>query len=486
MRSLAVTTSMFVLLLVGFAPGPHAAARDGVDEKLIEEVHRKAREDLLAGFEQHAEWCNSAKLYIERDEVYRRILEIEPDHDKARRGLGYRRDPDGNWKDPDPDRKPSRNYSPAKLKKAAKKLSEALTPYTTRMFAFFDEHAEALSDEQRRRLLDDILTMDPENERAHSLLGHVRDENGWVLEETLTAKNRRRELDALVRSLIKRAPNPEPSEPTAREKELGIDWSVVLATKRFRVLGTVEESEAVRAIQALHVAEEYFQGVFGARASFEQDHTLLLLGNPAQKDVLIDHHPGLSESSRAYVRTLDGNGFPGSDDIGHWATTRPKRIDGIVRIGLGYLFTKEFGITLKHTWAYEGFGLYMTYEIVRTRLNWFSRPAGEIPEEEEALRGRLVKPDAKWMQEALDLLRQEDRPELRSLLGKDVSTFHAEDVLFSYALAAFLIETRPLATPKILRKVGEGGDPGLVLTDVLGMEFEEIEAQILEWLPERR
>ncbi len=486
MRSFAVTTSLLVLLLAGSAPAPHAATSDGIDEKLIEAVHRKARKDLLGGLEEHAEWCGSAKLYIERDEVYRRILEIEPNHDKARRGLGYRRDPDGNWKDPDPNRKPSRNYSPAKLKKAAKKLSEALTPYTTRMFAFYDEHDEALSDEQRRRLLEDILTMDPENDRAHSLLGHVRDENGWVLEETLVAKNRRRELSALVRSLIKRAPKPAPSEPTPREEALGVDWSVVLATKKFRVLGTVEESEAVRAIQALHVAEEYFHGVFGARASFEQDHTLFLLGDPAQKDVLIDHHPGLSEATRAYVRTLDGNGFTGSDDIGHWATTRPKRVDGVVRIGLGYLFTKEYGITLKHTWAYEGFGLYMTYEIVRTRLNWFSRPAGELSEEEEALRGRLVKPSSKWMQEALDLLRAEDHPELRSLLGKDVSTFHAEDVLYSYALAAFLIETRPLATPKILRKVGEGGDPVGVLTDILGMELDEIEAQILEWLPERR
>ncbi len=468
-------------------PAPVVAADDGVDEKLIAAVHREARADLLAGLEKHAKWCGSARLFLERDEVWRRILEVDPDHEKARKGLGYRRNRDGTWKDPDPDRKVSKNYSQAKLKTAGPKLSEALAPYTIRIFAFFDEHEDAFTREQRRRLLDGILTVDPENERAHLLLDHVRRKKGWVLAETVRAEARRRELGDLVRGLIRSAPKPEPSEPNALERKLAIDWSVVLATPRFRVVGTVEPDEAVRAIRALHVAEEYFNAVFGTSTEFETGYTLFLLGDPAEKDALIDNFPWLTASQRELLKTFDGTGFPDAGGIGHWGSSRIKRIDGIVRIALGYLFAKELGIGTNHAWAYEGFGLYMTYEIVRTRLNWYTVPTEGVPEEEgQAVRARLVHPESSWMQEADRVLRSDRRPALRTVLGKGANAFTTEELLLAYVVAAFLIETRPEETPAILRKIGGGMGSGAVLAKTLGMGLDDVEVRILRWLSERR
>ena len=187
------------------------------------------------------------------------------------------------------------------------------------------------------------------------------------------------------------------------------------------------------------------------------------------------------------LKPFDGTGFPDAGGIGHWGSSRIKRIDGIVRIALGYLFAKELGIGTNHAWAYEGFGLYMTYEIVRTRLNWYTVPTEGVPEEEgQAVRARLVHPESSWMQEADRVLRSDRRPALRTVLGKGANAFTTEELLLAYVVAAFLIETRPEETPAILRKIGGGMGSGAVLAKTLGMGLDDVEVRILRWLSERR
>ena len=466
---------------------------DGVDEELLAKVWEEARADLLVGLETHAEWCNSAKLFAERDKVYRRILELHPDHQKARRGLGYRQDRDGNWEDPDPKRRPTKNYDKSNLKSAERRLTEALAPYTECLYDFVDAHAKELSSAQLRRIVAEILSMDPEDERAHALLGHVKVEGAkkgehlWVLVETATAKERRKELLAHLTKLLRNAPQPTTVAPSAQDSGIDIDWKVLRANDRIRVVGTVSGTEADKMLMALVAAEGYFNQAVGAKVRLADGLTVYLLGDAAEAAALIDGHPAPMPKEREFLKTLDGGGISGCEDIGHWAKTGDRRIDGVVRIALGNLFTRAFNITTRHAWVYEGFGLYLTYSIVQTRLNWFALPSGQLLDEEEnALRSRLIHPDTNWMQEAYTLLQADEHPSFRDVLGKRMDQLTSFDLLLSYVLAAFLVEAHPTETPGILGQIGSGGDSGLVLCDALGVSFGELEVRILRWLSERK
>ncbi|MEW6074509.1 MAG: hypothetical protein AB1726_18180 [Planctomycetota bacterium] len=492
MRTMLVALGWLAAIGAGVpAPGaaPPAAVRaEGVDETLLATVRAQAQKELVGGLEKHAAWCEAARLFAARDEAFREIVAIAPEHEKARRGLGHRRDADGNWKDPDPDRPPARNFDRSKLKEAAERLAAARRPYSDCLHAFLAAHASELSAAQLRGLVAEILARDPADARAHALLGHVELDGAWVLAETAAARARRRELGELVRGLAAAAPAPSEATPSARDARIGLEWSAVVATPRFRALGTVGRDEAVQALRALHVAEGYCAGALGTRARLADGLTVYLLGDPVEKVALIEGHPDPTPEDRAYLMTLDGAGIPGSSDIAYWAKSEARRVDGVVRVALGVLLTSGFEISpYDHAWVYEGFGLYMTYEILRTRLNWFALAAHDLPaEEEQALRSRLIRPETPWMQEAYDLLRRTEAPALPGILKKDLNSLTAVDLVLSYALSAFLIEAHPGETPAILGAIGGGKDSTLVLQEALGMDLAALEARLETWLQERR
>jgi hypothetical protein len=470
---------------------PFSVARDGgsdgVSDEEIEEVRAEARHNLLGALEEHAAWCKSVKLYLERDLSYRRILTLDPDHETARRGLGYRRERDGSWREPSSTHREPKNYTPKKVAKARERFAEVLELYSAHLHAFLEQEREELSPAQRDRILKEILAGDPDDERARAQMGEVRSGEAWVLKETAAARVRRKELSKLVRDLVKAAPAPKKVAADAREKKLGVNWTTILAIPGFRATTTVGQGEAKLAVQAVQVMQVYFNTLFGTRAKLGSHCTLFLLDGPAEKGPLIDNHPSLAPHDREFLKTLVGGGFSGSTDLGHWGESGKRRVDGIVRIALGHLFADAYGITTQEAWVYEGFGLYLTYQVLRSRLTWFVQPsAGRQAEEEAVLRGRLLDPETNWMQEAHTLLQGESRPRLSGVLAGDVNGLTTEELLFSYVIAAYLLEARPESAPEILQRVGGGMDSALALTGVLGIDLEALDAHILRWLSERK
>lgn len=79
---------------------PRAAVKEVVVERpaLVEyEQLRQARPDTVEGHWELAEWCRERNLSTQRRVHLERIIDLEPDHLEARRGLGYSRH-DGQWK----------------------------------------------------------------------------------------------------------------------------------------------------------------------------------------------------------------------------------------------------------------------------------------------------------------------------------------------------------------------------------------------------
>src|SRR4051812_21991868 len=102
-------------------PAPAASAAYSEE---MQRVRAAARAVLVKGLLDLAAWCNSKELYLERDHVYARVIELESDNLDARKGLRYARNPDGSWKDPAP--REMKNRNPKALEELPAKRAESV------------------------------------------------------------------------------------------------------------------------------------------------------------------------------------------------------------------------------------------------------------------------------------------------------------------------------------------------------------------------
>jgi hypothetical protein len=284
-------------------------------------------------------------------------------------------------------------------------------------------------------------------------------------------------------------------EAASAPERYGIAWTVSARTPSVLVLGTGTQEEALRAAQAAHATAEVFRALFGCRVRHTKDFTIYLLADPAQRDPFLDGLPGLAPDERAFLAQLVGAGIPRTGDTGQWDAQIERRLDGAVRHTLGGFLRDEYGITTDHAWAWEGIGIYLTREIVGTRLTWYVR--GTVRDEQRTttveeqrrdaeLRTRLLGAGANWMNDALVLLRGESAPDLGKVMRRDVNTMIVSEMLVSYALSAYLLEGRPGELPELLHRVGRGEPPEEAVGAALGMTIPELKARLVRWLGERR
>jgi len=444
-----------------------------------------ARLELVGGLEGLVEWCGKQKAFAARARLYGRLIAIEPDHAEARRALGYRRQKDGSWKEP---RRPrtSKDQDPEALAELAKLEQAVDAAYSRRVLGLLEAFSD-LPPRLRREVVGDILRSNPDDAAARAELGEARDGEAWVLAETLTARARRAELKALVQVALAEAPKAERVAPSEREAAFGLVWKGVVASDEVRALSTDSEEEARQLAQALPAARRLFEGASGLRASFPDGLTLFALPNDGEKVTFLDAHPAVDAEYRAFLEGLEGTSIRDSSDFAQWAPDRLRRLDSLVRIGFMWLFVQSCGLSPQVGWAFEGFGLYLTRELVGTRLTWFVRPSeyGQA-RDDSALRARLTDTRVNWMGEAYKLLSQPTRPSLPLMLGKDVNRLDTRDLLYSYALGAYLLEAEAEHLPRILRRLGKGEASVKVLEEELGRPITELPDHLLRWLSERR
>lgn len=477
-----------VLALGGFAgPSGATAGEPEVGRVLgLDEEREAARVELVASFEVLAEWAGSKKLFAKRAGVYRQLVHFEPGHEVALRGLGYTKDKNGDWKEPK-GKRPPRDFD----KVAAKTFDErnvAVTElYLVTLLGLLERYGEEVTPQQRSAVVEDLLFADPNDERARALIGEARQEGAWVLLETVRAKAQRPKIKDLVRKAFRGVAKAEVVEPNAQEAAFGLRWKGVYATPLVRSLGTGSAKEAERMTQAMAASLSLFNDALGAEATLPSELTVYTLANEGEKDVFLGAHPGIDDEYRKFLTQLEGSGIMGTDDFAQWAADPLRRLDSLVRISIMWMFVDGFGVTPKTGWAFEGFGLYLTRELVGTRLTWFVRPSEYLVKaEDNALQERLLDTRTNWMNEALKVLSKPKRPNLPIFLGKDVNQLTTEELLYSYVLAAYLLEAYPERIPKILRRIGEGESSVPVLEQELGRPMAELPAHLLRWLGERR
>jgi hypothetical protein len=466
------------------APASGAIVRSTPGE--LEEARHAARERLVVRLTDLADWCTKKKLYASRVGVYDSLLHFDPDHTEARRGLGYKRGRDGEWLPPKKAKSP-RDWDKSAAREFPERRTALVVEYREEMLQLLERFAENLTEAERDAIFADILFADPDDPRVRELRGEVKVGDAWVLVQTSRAATRRAQLKERVVQAFSSAPKPQRTEPNERELALGIEWTAVFATPEVRSLGTGEESEIERMVTAMHATRSYFNGAFGCEASYPDPLTVFTLPRASDKLAFLMGHPSIEPEYRKFLMDLDGSGIQGSGDLAHWAPDERRRMDGMVRQAIGWLLAGEYGIGTQQGWIFEGFGLYMTRELVGTRLTWFVRESKYLtPEEDQALKARLMDSKANWMNEAYKLFTAEKPTKLQFMLGKTVNQLTTEDMLYAYVLAAFLLEAESEKLPGLIRKIGAGSTSQEAFQLVFGLDVRQLDERVKRWLSERR
>lgn len=472
------TTGLRVLALLVLTSAIHRA--DG-----YEEFREQALDGLVESLHGYAEWCAKEKLYAERDTTWRLVLEFDTDDAVARKGLGYKREKDGSWKEPRAKR-PPKNHNKEALALAPAEKAKAVSKFSERLFAFYDQGN--LTVEEKERLLTDVIYLDTENARARELRGEVKQDESWVLVETVQAKEGRQRIRAHVRAGYEKAPAAEAIEPTEAEKKLGLPWSAAVKNDVVRVLGTGDLEECEVVARAIHATHHAFAGILGKPSKLPAGFTVFLLQNHDEGMTFLENHPDISDDQLSTLAVLEGTGIQSTGDFAQWGKDPVRRRDAVVRYAIGWMVQVAFGVNMEEGWVFEGLGLYLGRECIGTRLTWFVQPASFMAADEEAaLRARLLDGKTNWMDEALTTLSKDGRPALSAVMAKALDELTTPDLLFAYVASAYLLETRSSEEiAELLKRIGSGMRGSRAIAKTFDLAIDTMDKRIVRWLSERR
>lgn len=443
---------------------------------------------LVPRLAELAAWAQKQKLFRECIRTYALMIDLEPDHAHARRVLRYRRKgKDGPWERTRPFKVP-KNLSEAALNEFNGKRAALLTPFVKVIVESLERNEESISAEQREQVLRKLIRMDPDNADARRAFGDVKTGDRWLPEDAVVAGVRRKELAKAARSIRDASPVPREAELSPADKALGIPFTTRITTGKVRVLSASDRAEASTIARYCHAAPRLFNELLNAAYELPEDFTVFVIPLPDHKKQFLDRHPDITPENRKFYEKVGGGWVNNSDHMVNWSNSTEARIDYSVRQVNALMFIREFRITMRQGWVWEGFGLYLTDLICGTKLTYYVRPSG-YGNGEDDLRKRLMSRSTNWFHEGLTLLRSPDRPKLGAILSADATGMADEDMLIAYVVAAWLIETQSTKLHDILRTVAlvdERGQPKVLgpaaIQMHLGIDLDTLERRIIRWL----
>ena len=486
-----LNTAIALALLVPLAPlGVGQPGVHGQDEgEGYEAIRDRELPGLLAKMSEHADWCRKKKLWLQRALAYEAVLRIDPDRVEAHRGLGHKKGRDGSWA-PSNKPRPKDRGKKADLLDAVKRREELCRPFVEAALGFVKREGEELNRGLKKKVVEDLIAMDPENEWAHAQRFEVKHEGNWVMMELVNTRKVRAEIKELIKSAREDLKAADSSRLTALEEGLKLDFSAALESESVRVLGTVGEEEVVRCSENLRVMQAVFQELIDESCAYPEGFTYFLLGNDSERSTFLDNHPGVAASDRAYYESLETVGIkPEAIHYVSWTNDKPRRLDSACRQGIANLLMPLKELNFEgwevYGWAFEGVGNYFTHAVAGTHLTWFIAPSKYLsPRDDALLRAKLMESKLDWLREARIMMEEGKLPKFHSVVGRGVNRLTTDDLLLCNAAVAYLLEGRPGVLPKILKKIGHGRTAHETFLEELGINLLQFDERLKMWLAE--
>jgi hypothetical protein len=443
--------------------------------------------EILAKARELAEYADSIKADVERDELYQCILGYDSDDKDARKALGYTKKKD-EWVFKKYN-EPKNRASEADLSELQRRRTEAVTALEEKIDACFPTDNPSVRHKHGLRVeLEKLVLLDGDNEflRQRAWFAWDEQKGEWRMREVVAAKLDRAERAGLLKELEANVPAAARTEvdPGGQATKLPFGVSVQIPRVHVMSTGTADEAQTIASI--MHRAPDFLSGAFGLPDPWRDAQWRVYdMADPGLRSQFYGAHPEVN-GDRAQLAEAGGVGF-GNNCMGVAAEVPATRFDAVATQRVGAYLGNVFGADLDKGWVRAGLGLYLSYQLCGTRLSlWIQRDEygqGEGPK----LGERLQDPTVDWLDEARVLLRRrENAVNLVAVLGKPAKQLTAEDLLTSYAVSAYLYEGRRRDLIQILQRIGKGETPIVVFESQLEMPIDAFRERLIDWLGEMR
>ena len=452
----------------------------------LEQLRKNAAEQAAEELVELAKWCQSKGNNASRNRIWNFILELDPDHAWARRKLRYVRR-HSEWV--------QRGVPPAAKDRDAGALDE-LDRRRRAIGGHYAEHVvphlerswRTAAPATRARVYRELFALAPDHVRAHHARGEVRVKKRWVLRETPRGATRRIVMAQLLKEAFGEVPSPILSKPTDAERALGVKWHSALKGQDWRLVTAAPAFEALRGIRVADASRLLIESTLGRDSKRAPPALrLLMVATRPEYETVLKAHPHTDEKSYKFDSAVSSCWLPKSNTCLMFDATVNQRFEGSARQPVGYHLWSYFGLTGRHGWAWEGFGLYFTYQLTGYRLSYYVRQtryakdAAGLAAKTRGIDAKMRKPAANWFKLSADL----DAPDWKLLLSKDVNQMDSVDLLWSYLLAAFVLEAYPDKANALLTRIGKGAASADALVAELELPLDDLALRVRRYAKER-
>ena len=438
-----------VLFLSLLTPTASALAQEAeeeaekIDVEALLQRQIEAVNAYVAGMEELAAWADKNDLFASRNRVYEDLILYRPEHQVARRTLRFVKRSDGTWERRGG--RPPRDHEEEFIPEFNQRFKALRDKLEAELHATMDE-SEGAGVRERISLTVEVLKGFPSDARARRIRGESKQGGKWLLTETVRAEKRRDELSQAATEAIEAVAEPKSIQPDDLEKKLGVQWQGGFHGTWWRALGTVDIEETKYALNVLDASHPFFDTTFGLKTYVPRNCGFYLLTGKAEAAKVLASHPQIPPSKRDFYLGLRAAWVPGKYVFFHWSDSPAVRLDGSTRMALGILIMRNFNVNTNRGWVWEGLGLYLDYHLTGGHKTIFVTPHMKTTTKRRTpfdIETRMKKPGADWVQLALDLVEANSEPEIQPMTARKVNGMTPEDLVYSYALVAYLVEGHP-------------------------------------------
>jgi hypothetical protein len=443
------------------------------------EVRLDAIQEIMPKLSSLSAWCSEQKLFRERDRLDALVLVLDPENQRARTALRYRKQKDGSWIR-SADWKEARNTSDKPLAEYAKRRAEEIDPAAMRLFEALQREQLADPKVKASRLLE-VLQIAPDHPKIRDALGERRLGDKWVLAETAAAAERRREIARIVQSIRATPRKIDEGRPTEFEDELDLPITRICQTIGVRVAATVMPAEAEAVLKECDIAWQLMHLLAGVESDPLTRPTVLLLHNAELVRKCIAAHPETPEEHRSSLFADYSLGDAGLIILG-WEKPAARMDHGIFRMAAqGMTVALKSG--LFPGWALEGIGMYTAFAVAGRRAPKFGMLNTAAPESTRVL-DLVSEPQADWNAIAALYVSEGKAPALEAVMSRRLFDLSPLDSLFASTFMAYLLEGRPAEACAFIRSATFGVSPSKLAMDAWKLDLATVESRFHRWLGE--